>query len=210
MSWFSKKPSIQRREDIIWKTAELKLDRLAADVSSAHHEGAGVLVLYHFKNTRDQLRKRLGESALTEFSSESDFGRWREGYYSTVCLAPVSYLPAEFNNVFTAALITVKIFVAEHHPLAEPDSRILAWVKPLVGEICFYESLDAPMFAKLNIAPLLDQLGFKVQESLSHHFITKAIAGMQEKVAKKIQMQNFDADSAEIWWKQAFPADQVL
>lgn len=98
------------------------------------------------------------------------------------------------------------IFLLEHYPLAEKERELF---QNFTGqEILILSALDEPLFKRFGgdkIVDMMKKLGMDEAESISHNLISSAITNAQEKIAKKITIEQ-SARSAGEWLERNFPA----
>src|SRR5262245_22874879 len=70
-----------------------------------------------------------------------------------------------------------KVVVAERHPLREHDEQVTAWADASAGSIVFEVALDEiplSLFHTETIRPLLEKLGMKADEPMSHGMVSSS------------------------------------
>lgn len=110
------------------------------------------------------------------------------------------------GKVFTTSQIneiTVKnqipVFI-EHYPLQETEQALFSQNK--LQDVFVFSSLDEPLFLQFGgerIIRLMEQLGVKAHEEISHPTITRSISNAQKKIAKKISLEK-KAKSQQEWF----------
>lgn len=97
------------------------------------------------------------------------------------------------------------IILLEHYPLAEKEKELF---QNFTGqEILILSALDEPLFKRFGgdkIADMMKKLGIDETESVSHNLISSAITNAQEKIAKKISIEQ-SARSAGEWLDRNYP-----
>ncbi|MEP2669352.1 MAG: hypothetical protein ABJH04_10180 [Cyclobacteriaceae bacterium] len=93
------------------------------------------------------------------------------------------------------------IFV-EHYPLAEVEQAL--FLKLNLNKVPVLSSLDEPLFSMFGgekTIQLMQKLGMKEDEIVSHPMITKSIRSAQQKIAKKVAVE-IKAPSQKDWLKK--------
>jgi hypothetical protein len=96
---------------------------------------------------------------------------------------------------------------AEHYPIAEKEKQLFE--KLHLTEVSIWSGLDEPLFQKFGadkIISTMKSLGMKEQDSVEHSMITKSIHNAQEKISKKISVDQ-SAHSQEEWMKKNLPKE---
>lgn len=98
------------------------------------------------------------------------------------------------------------LIMLEHYPLAEKEREFF---QSFSGqEILVLSALDEPLFKRFGgdkIVDMMKKLEMDESESISHALISSAITNAQEKIAKKITLEQ-SARSAGEWLERNFPA----
>ena len=95
-----------------------------------------------------------------------------------------------------------KVVFSEHYPLASVEDAIKE--KLDLREMVFYSALDEPLFQTFGgdrIISMVRQLGLAEYEALEHSFISPSIHKAQEKLARKVVVEN-TAHSQEEWFRK--------
>lgn len=93
-----------------------------------------------------------------------------------------------------------KIIFGEHYPLSSKETEL--YEKLQLAEAIVYSSLTEPIFKKFGgefIIELMHKLGMNENEMVAHKLISKSIRNAQEKMEKKITIEQ-PASSAEDWF----------
>jgi hypothetical protein len=93
-----------------------------------------------------------------------------------------------------------KLIFGEHYPLAAKETEL--YEKLQLEEAVVYSSLTEPIFKKFGgefIIELMHKLGMQENEMVEHKLISKSIRNAQEKMEKKIIIEQ-PANSAEDWF----------
>ena len=190
-SFFNKKPKCVRLDDKVFIKRQEADVALVVDLNNFKLEGKTVVVLYFFEDTLKRLQS-LQPSPECQFYSADKVIR---------DLSIRSGLKSKSNLV---------LVFAEHHPSATRENAVLAEIenmyeseKPTLG---FYMALEEPMmkpFGVDRIISLMKQMGMKEGEAITNSMVTKSIANMQEKIAKRCTT-DLIAHSQEEWMKLNF------
>jgi hypothetical protein len=126
-------------------------------------------------------------------------------------LAAVSGLRAErilaerIQPAFAPASDGPEICVVEHHPLPAQNEKLL---QKLLGlsphKPTFHVALDEPLlklFGGDRVVALMQQLGMKPDEMVSHPMVSKALENARIKIAKKVRLEQPASSMAE-WFSR--------
>jgi hypothetical protein len=108
-----------------------------------------------------------------------------EFFFSKEVPAQAPFITAREATAHSLAGKTV-IF-AEHYPLHEKEKELFQ--KLSLGQVQIWSSLDEPLFKHFGgekIVQLMKQLGVKDNEAIEHKMISKAVQNAQEKIQKKV------------------------
>jgi hypothetical protein len=97
------------------------------------------------------------------------------------------------------------VVFAEHYPLRSKEEELYATLK--LNTVVVFSSLNEPLFKKFGgdkIIQLMQQLGMNEGEVTEHAMISKAIRHAQEKVEKKIIVEQ-SARSQQDWLEKNLP-----
>jgi len=200
--WFSSKPTL---EDRVWKTEALKLEDIV------QRAGPGTcLIVYHFAETGERLRSLLDARGLDyeylERPSTNELER-----HSGVGLLDSGHIPEEIRRGQAKRSMPgdetpCDVHLAEHYPIPGRDDHVLNLhaILPPGSEFHGYVGLDEAWIEKMlgsSTRALLDQLGMKDSEPLSHSMIGGAIRSAQKQLDKKRRnIESYARSSAE--WMQ--------
>jgi hypothetical protein len=105
----------------------------------------------------------------------------------------------EAHHTHPGTLLNKTVVFAEHHPLHEKETALVAnWQQ---NDILVFSGLDEPLFARFGsdkIISMMKTLGMKEDEAIEHSMISKSIQNAQEKIAKKVMMEQ-SANSQADW-----------
>jgi len=126
---------------------------------------------------------RQAESSLqSEFLSSSDLLMARE--------------------IHASQLENKKVIFAEHYPLHQKEEEL--FTKLNLAEVQIWSALDEPLFKQFGsdkIIGMMKQLGMKEENAIEHNMISKAIQNAQEKLSKKVLLDQ-TCSSQEEWMKR--------
>ncbi len=94
----------------------------------------------------------------------------------------------------------------EHHPLLSKEMELYERLD--LGSVVVFSSLNEPLFKHFGgdkIIQLMKQLGMKEDEVIEHNMISKAIRNAQEKIEKKVSVEQ-SARSQKDWIEKNLPA----
>ena len=98
------------------------------------------------------------------------------------------------------------VVFAEHYPLRRKEQELFQRLK--LEEVIVFSSLKEPLFQRFGsdkIIQMMQQLGMKDDEVMEHNMISKAIRNAQEKIEKKVLLEQL-ARSQEDWLNKNLPA----
>jgi len=94
------------------------------------------------------------------------------------------------------------IIFAEHYPLHEKENTLFESLN--IKEVKIFSSLDEPLFRHFGgekIITLMQSMGMQENEGIQHTLITSALKNAQEKIAKKVTIEQ-SALSQEDWFRK--------
>lgn len=197
---------------MVWQTKEAKYKQLLLSAERSIEEGRLAIVSYYFKSTRDELCSKVGGDRFMEIRSQEDF----TGKYEGKPLLVKSELLKDDRICSKLAKFSreqgVAILFAEHYPLYAIEKEIEdAWSKVESNniDIRYFVSLDEAFIEKYvgnKLKDLLVKMGLDPNECISHTYVDKSIANIQEKINKKIAYE-LRADSIESWLSKNLPTE---
>jgi preprotein translocase subunit SecA len=216
---FFKKKTVQRDDDRIWMTADLKWNGIINDISTERSENVFILVVTHFKKTTAELKKQFQLRGLNfeDYESHSHFGQWEtetKNQPVLIMAENISELEGAIRQVGESKRVLV--LVAEHYPLPEGDEALFSFLSnlPCSSTIRFHSALDEPFFKMFggdrisNVMKMLETLGQGEKEYISHPLVTSAIQKAQKDIKKKATGDN-KVDSMEEWFQYNLISDGV-
>jgi hypothetical protein len=156
---FKKKEATIQVKDKVWMTGEAKLQALINEWK----KNPDIVFIFWFDESLRQI----------------------ESFFTGQSLAPIVLLTARETN--TSHLSGKKIILVEHYPLSQKENEFFQKLKLQEAEV--WSALDEPLFKHFGsekIIQMMKQLGMKEDEAIEHPMISKAIHNAQEKISKKI------------------------
>jgi len=104
---------------------------------------------------------------------------------------------------------TLRVLVAERHPLREHDERVASWADSSAASIVFHVSLDdavLSLFVTDSLRAILDKLGATPDAPLESGMVSRSIEKAQGKIKKKAR-GDLPADSPAAWMQANLPSD---
>ncbi|HEX6622092.1 MAG TPA: hypothetical protein VF064_00160, partial [Pyrinomonadaceae bacterium] len=145
-------------EDKVWTDEARKLEGIRRDVEEARGEGLSVLVVAHFENMLSSVSQRLRECSI-------EFKTYASGDPSALCArasgggAPPSVWVVLASHLWTSGHavapksgeVSLRVLVAEHHPLLAKDEALLAALLrlPCRSRVTFHAALDDALLARV-------------------------------------------------------------
>lgn len=201
-------------EDKVWFDAERRLDAICQDALDARADRSNALILAHFKTTLTTLEDRLNARSI-EYKSYSplDFSSLCPRNFDTepasIWVGNASHFQARSLPPTEQSRSSLRILVAEHHPMAPRDQALLDAAASLScdAQVTYHTSLsDALMmhFGGEKLRGLMRQLGMEEQDCVSHPMISKAIRNAQDKILSQIERE-MQTNSPEEWFRFNLP-----
>ncbi len=163
--------------DKVWMSTEAKCRAMAA----LANEDPNVIFIHWF------------DDSLNHSSS----------YFGGAGTAPCLYMAREAAH---SPLSGKRIIFAEHYPLLDKEKEIFEKLNLEKAEV--WSALDEPLLKKFGgerIIGLMQALGMKDNEIITHPMIANSIRKAQEKIAKKLLLESH-ASSQEEWIRKNLPA----
>jgi hypothetical protein len=108
------------------------------------------------------------------------------------------------RETHTNQVLAKSILFAEHYPLLSKEQETFkGWHLP---EVTIHSALDEPLFdhfGSAKIIQMMKQLGMKEDACVEHKMISKAIQNAQEKIGKKVLLDQ-SAFSQKEWMERNF------
>ncbi len=200
---FKKKTAAVSYKNFVWIEEEAKYLALAQTVQLLQGEEEPTVIISFFLDTHIKLESSLRQSDV-KFQLISD---------STELLpAPLVFLGqatalesklAALSNLLEKQSVKARFIFAEHYPALNREQMLNQKIFELFpeSEIAFYTALREPFFTKFGaerIISLIQSMGMKENEMLSHSMIDKSIINAQKKIQDKIS-QELRANSQQAW-----------
>lgn len=203
-------PVIQA-DDKVWFDSARKLREICDEVQAIAAENRNVLVLSHFQSNLSRVERLLRERNVSyqKFSSY-DSSALGSAPFGTVRLGLArAFEPLNSLQLEPEPAARLQVLISEHHPRQSKDQAVIDAAAKLAcqSELCFYFSLDDPLLRHFNgdsIQKLFRQLRIDESECISHHLITTAIRGAQEKIESQVP-RDLQTESIEDWFKYNLP-----
>ena len=207
-----KKKNIQREDDRVWPTTELKWNGIVEEISSVSGNYLLVLAVAHFKKTASEMRVRFQARNLQirDLEEAFDFHGSELKKATNQPLIVMAERISEFDGKMRQLRASemkdqeVLFIVAEHHPLHECDEALLSFLSnlPCRSRIRFHSALDEPLFEMFGGERVLDvvkRLGLDEKQYISHPLISSAIEKAQKRIKDKAT-GNQRVDSMDEWF----------
>lgn len=107
-----------------------------------------------------------------------------------------------YREVIAHSIAGRHMIVAEHYPLQQKETDLFTSLG--LAEVTIFSALDEPLFSLFgseNIIRLMQTMGMKDDEPVSHSYITAAIHRAQEKIAAQVTLEQ-SAVSQEEWFRR--------
>jgi len=112
----------------------------------------------------------------------------------------------EVRNLHSSQLLNKTPYMAEHHPLHEKEIGLVKnWGH---SSVTVFNALDEPLFGYFGgekIISLMKTLGMQEEESIEHGMVSRSILNAQEKIAKKLVVEQAANSQAEWMMKNIGP-----
>jgi preprotein translocase subunit SecA len=178
---FGKKSSVQHHDDQVWKTTAACLTGLCAEAVQSAAGARSVIVVCLTNAAFDAVDAVLAPHQPTHcrdlFGRDALRSALARPHAMTVALS--GSLPADT----VAANVPVEIIVYGRNATRTADDAIHRFAEKLGAQVAitFHLSLEDALLKPFvdTSLPMLEQLGLKDDEALSHAFITRAIQNCQ-------------------------------
>ena len=112
-----------------------------------------------------------------------------------------------YRNLHASMLLNKQFIFIEHYPLSQKEQDLFYSLG--LKNVTIFSSLDEPFFQHFGGARIIDvvkKAGMQENESLENGMITKAFRNAQDKLHKKILLEQ-SARSQQDWLNKNIPAD---
>lgn len=185
---FGKKQPEAKITDFIWKLRPSKYNAMVVELSKRNKS----IVAYYFEDTKKELMLIATQLNIPFEESLSSNAR-------------IIFIKADMLLKLTSIDMYSILFV-EHHPSFVTESNITKHICEILGQslIPFYTSLDEPImriFGSERIMVMMDKMGYKEHESISHSMVTESLRRSQQKIDDAAR-RTLDAPNAAEWLNQ--------
>ena len=144
--------------------------------------------------------------AMSAVQPETLFVTWFESTFYKLCDA-FNLAGSSAHIVMARDLVSQQtngkmMVFAEHYPLPAKEQHLFKTLG--LQEVPVLSSLDEPLFITFGgegIIEMMKKLGMKEDEVVGHSMVTKSIRRAQEKIERKVKIEN-TADSQEEWFQK--------
>lgn len=207
-SWFNKSVKRPDYTEKVWVSKPYKYQGLYEDVQETIKLGGKAFIFTHFKKTLEEIAFVLEQKKVNFYKFS------RDDNTAILSFRQVAIFQADVLQNDDRLKKLLREFVSskadrfcivEHFPLRKNDDDLLYALSEVKEDLkpTFYIGLDDAVlkpFIGNNLVEVLEKLGMKPEESISHPLVTKSIANVQEKVEKQAK-GNKEAYSVEEWLK---------
>ena len=106
------------------------------------------------------------------------------------------------KEISSAHLAGKKVIFAEHYPLQQKEKELFERLH--LSEVEIWSAMDEPLFKEFGsdkIIQMMKQFGMKEDQVIEHNMISKAIHTAQEKIEKKVALDQ-TSSSQEEWLRK--------
>jgi hypothetical protein len=190
-------------DDVVWFNNSAKLNGIIDEIKNMDSSRELVCVFCFFENTAKAISDSLTNENIRFVTSGTSsvilLTTKNTGQYGRLNFATFEY---QSKNI--------RFIIAEHYPILSEEQILLDKLEEFAEQkiaVTFHNSFDDPIlkiFGSDNIKKMIQTLGLKENESLSHGMITKAIKNAQMKLSEKVKLEQ-KADSVEKWMELNVP-----
>lgn len=194
---FKKKPAAAQFDHEVWITTAAKYEALRDQIKESP---STVIWFFHFfSESGSEVKHVLDALGLPSQNAN----QLRDATEPGVWLLPAEAAIAANGN---APAVDPLIVVHEHYPIPGPEIELANALAALFPDkkVALHTSLDEPLMERFGverIKKLLEQMGAKSNESISHAMVTKSIRRAQEKIEKDAKGDVKSASQAE-WFQR--------
>lgn len=211
---FGKKSLVTLQDDRIYLTHEESLAAFIADAKEALLVSDAVFLISFFHNRFEEFRDELENSTIPFRYYDTLHARYETVNAMGNMAVKTLLLPAQileslpFQSDSGEKNGEITIMVSGHHPLPKQDEIITRFADALRRKttIVYYQSFDDKLlqqFGAERLKDLMQKMGLKQGEVISHPMVTSSIKKAQEKIAEKVNSQQ-TAVSEEEWFTLNF------
>ncbi len=106
------------------------------------------------------------------------------------------------KEVSSVRLAGKKVIFGEHYPLSQKEKGLFEQLQ--LPEVQIWSAMDEPLFKEFGsdkIVQMMKQFGMKEDQVIEHNMISKAIHNAQEKIEKKVFVDQ-TSSSQEEWLRK--------
>lgn len=205
-SFLKKSPKKPAYKENVWVSKAYKYQGLYEDIKETINLGGKTLIFTHFAKTYEEIAFVLEQMSV-------NFYRFQKGddtailSFNQVAVFQADTLQSHTIKQLQSLIVpkSDRFCIIEHFPMREHDDTLLDTLAEINVEVkpTFYISLDDAVlkpFIGENLAEMLEKLGMKPEECISHPLVAKSIVNVQEKLEKQAK-NNKMTYSVEEWLK---------
>jgi len=213
LNWLFAKPKFDRLPDRIFLSSEAMFADLLSRCQQELDSGERVLVVAHFQERLDEVRRRLDGLQLVyeildkPLSAECVARDISAGALTLVIAEGL--LVNENADKDESTTSPLSILVVEHHPTRRHDEAIERFAAAVSGKVqlTYFAALDEPLMARFNgawVTETLLRLGMHADECIESASVSRSLAGAQRKV-EATALSDAPATSSAEWFERNLP-----
>jgi preprotein translocase subunit SecA len=193
-------------QGVVWLTRDAMWTGVLADVAGARRDGSAVVLVAHFRDTLEELYRRLEAAGVPVRASAGtlDAGRLGGGDDAEIPLVRSDALAFAGRAPDGRPDGWLRVVVVERYPLRSREDAIERAAAAVPGaRVVYHCSLDDELlqaFASDKLRDLMTRLGQRPDESISHPMIERAVRNAQAQLGKTGAAQDASADSVRQWF----------
>ncbi len=208
MGFFSSKPK-STYTDKVWKADSFCMQGMITDALLLIKANEIPVVICNFSDNQERLHYFLsGYKApyfLVEKGNEDEAWQQSQVVYLVDWRMNGSTQLLDFLTRLLKKSKTHLLFFG-HYPLPTKEKKFLDQLSVIQSPLTktFYSSLDEPsfrIFTSGDIISLMEKLGMKDEEAISHAMVTKAMERAREKIEDKVKLEQ-EASSEKEWFQK--------
>lgn len=212
---FGKKASpVTELQDRVYLTKDESLAAFVTDVKESLLLSDAIFLIAFFYDRFEELRDELEHSQLPFRFYDKLHARFETVNAVGNAAVKTLLLPAEileslpYQSGSEEKQGEIVIMVSGHHPLPQHDDMITKFARALrrQSSIVYYQSFDDQLlkqFGSERLKDIIQKMGLKPGEVISHTMINTSIRRVQERIAEKVKSPQ-PALSEEEWFKMNF------
>lgn len=213
LSWLFAKPKFDRLPDRIFLSSEAMFVDLFSRCRQELKPQVRVLVVAHFSERLDEVRKCMDDLQLAYEILERPLPAEsvaRDVSPRTLTLVLADELRGdEDTRKDEDATSQVSILVAEHHPTRRHDAAIERFAAAVSGKVqlTYFAALDEPLMARFAgawVTEILQRLGMQVDECIESAMVARSLARAQHKI-EEAALSDEPASSSAAWIDRNLP-----